>query len=145
MKYQNKIIKIINKKYIKILNEVFGEILKEKNDKHPNASQVLEIYKVENQLSFKDSEFKSPIKIANAIIDLQNHIMVSNEVRLNDKILSKNEKKILIEYLTEFRGWINTYLLDCIDYIAKNLSDEDEYANKSREELIEELKKFKCK
>lgn len=132
----------MEKEIFKILDEVFGELEKEK-DKHPNASQVLKIYKPENQLSFKDSEFKSPIKLANAIIDLQNHIMVTNSVRLEDKTLSKDEKKVLIEHLTELRGWIDTYLLDCIDYIAKNLSDKDEYANKSKEELIEELKKLK--
>lgn len=133
----------MEKEVFKILDEVFGEILEKEKDEHPNASQVLKIYKPENQLSFKDSEFKSPIKLANAIIDLQNHIMVTNSVRLKDETLSKDEKKILIEHLTELRGWIDTYLLDCIDYIAKNLSNKDEYANKSKEELIEELKKLK--
>lgn len=133
----------MDKDMLKIFDEIFDEVLKEEKDKHPNASQVLKIYKPENQLSFKDSEFKSPIKLANAIIDLQNHIMVTNSVRLKDETLSKNEKKVLIEHLTELRGWIDTYLLDCIDYIAKNLSNEDKYANKSKEELIEELKKLK--
>lgn len=135
----------MEKEMFKILDKVFGEILEKEKDKHPNASQVLKIYQPKNQLSFKDSEFKSPIKLANAIIDLQNHIMVTNSVRLKDETLSKNEKKVLIEHLTELRGWIDTYLLDCIDYIAKNLSDEDEYANKSKEELIKELKKLKEK
>ena len=133
----------MEKEIIKILDEVFGDMLEKEKDKHPDASQVLKIYKPENQLSFKDSEFKSPIKIANAIIDLQNHIMVTNSVRLEDETLSKDEKKVLIEHLTELRGWINTYLLDCIDYVAKNLSDEDKYANKTKEELIKELKKLK--
>lgn len=136
-------IKIIDKDMSKMLDEVFGEILKEEKDKHPNVSQVLEIYEPKNQLSFKDSEFKSPVKLANAIIDLQNHIMVSNEVRLDNETLSKNEKKVLIEHLTELRGWIYQYLLDCVDYLEKNLSNEDEYANKSKKELIEELKKLK--
>ena len=133
----------MEKEMFKILDEVFGEILEKEKDKHPNALQVLKIYQPKNQLSFKDSEFKSPIELANAIIDLQNHIMVTNLVRLKDETLSKDEKKVLIEHLTELRGWIDTYLLDCIDYIAKNLSDEDEYANKSKEELIAELKKLK--
>lgn len=133
----------MDKDILKILDEIFGEVFKEEKDKHPNASQVLEIYKPENQLSFKDSEFKSPVKLANAIIDLQNHIMVTNSVRLNNEILSKNKKKVLIKHLTELRGWIDTYLSDCVDYITKNFSDEDEYANKSKEELIEELKKLK--
>ena len=69
--------------------------------------------------------------------------MVSNEVRLDNETLSKNEKKVLIEHLTELRGWIYQYLLDCVDYLEKNLSNEDKYANKSKEELIEELKKLK--
>lgn len=136
------ILKILDKDTLKVLNEIFDEMLNNESDKHPNNSQVLEIYKPENQLSFKDSKFKSPIKLANAIIDLQNHIMVTNSVRLNCEILSKNEKKVLIEHLIELRGWINKYLVDCINYI-KNLSNEDEYANKSKEELIEELKKLK--
>ena len=133
----------MDKDILKMFDEIFGEVLKEEKDKHPNDSQVLKIYKPENQITFKDSEFKSPIKLANAIIDLQNHIMVTNLIRLEDETLSKNEKKVLIEHLTELRGWIDTYLLDCIDYVAKNLSNEDEYANKSKEELIEELKKLK--
>lgn len=133
----------MDKDMLKMLDEVFGEILKEEKDKHPNASQVLKIYKPENQLSFKDSEFKSPIKIANAIIDLQNHIMVANSVRIDSKTLSKNEKKVLFEHISKLRKWINTYLLDCITYIEKDISNEDEYANKSKEELIEELKNLK--
>lgn len=136
-------LKILDKDTLKVLNEVFDEMLNNESDKHPDASEVLKIYKSENQLSFKDSEFKSPIKLANAIIDLQNHIMVTNSVRFNDEILSKNEKKVLIEHLSELGEWIDTYLSDCINYITKNLSDEDEYANKSKEELIEELKKLK--
>lgn len=55
-------IKIIDKDMSKMLDEVFGEILKEEKDKHPNVSQVLKIYKPENQLSFKDSEFKVLLK-----------------------------------------------------------------------------------
>lgn len=133
----------MDKNILKMFDEIFGEVLKEETDKHPNASQVLKIYKPTNQLSFRDSKSESPIKLANAIIDLQNHIMVTNLVRLDDETLSKDEKKVLIRHLEELRGWIDTYLLDCIDYIAKNLSDEDEYANKSKEELIEELKKLK--
>ncbi len=64
-------------------------------------------------------------------------------VKIRNNCITKKEKKVLIEHLTELRGWIDTYLLNCIDYVAKNISDEDEYANKSKEELIEELKKFK--
>ena len=133
----------MEKEIIKILDEIFGDILEKEKDKHPNASQVLKIYKPENQLSFKDSEFKSPIKLANTIIDLQNHIMVTNSVRLNNETLSKNEKRVLIKHLAELRKWVDTYLLDCIDYVTKNLYDEDEYANKTKEELIKELKKLK--
>lgn len=133
----------MDKDILKMFDEIFGEILEKEKDKHSDASQVFKIYKPTNQLSFKDSKSESPIKIANAIIDLQNHIMVTNSVRLNNETLSKNEKKVLIEHLTELRGWIDVYLLDCIDYVAKNLSNEDEYANKSKEELIEELKKLK--
>lgn len=133
----------MEKEIIKILDEVFGDILEKEKDKHPNASQVLKIYKPTNQLSFRDSKSESPIKIANAIIDLQNHIMVTNSVRLKDETLSKDEKKVLIRHLEELRGWIDTYLLDCIDYVAKNLSNENEYANKTKEELIKELKKLK--
>lgn len=133
----------MDKDILKMFDEIFGEILKEEKDKHPNVSQVLKIYKPENQLSFKDSEFKSPIKLANAIIDLQNHIMVTNSVRLKDETLSKDEKKVLVRHLEELRGWIDIYLLDCIDYVTKSIYDEDEYANKTKEELIKELKKLK--
>lgn len=132
------------KDFVEILEEIQEELLKDVSEKRPSNSEVLKIYEPKNQHKF-DDEGVSPIDIANAIIDLQNHIMLTNMVRVKNNCITKNEKKVLIEHLTEFRGWIDIYLLDCIDYIAKNLSDEDEYANKSREELIEELKKFKEK
>lgn len=133
----------MNTDVLKILDEVFGEMLEKEKDKHPNASQALKIYKPENQLTFKDNDFKSPIKIASAIIDLQNHIMVTNSVRLKDKILSKDEKKVLIKHLVELRDWIDTYLGDCIDFINSTLKNADDYANMSKDQLIEELKKYK--
>lgn len=133
----------MNTDILKILDEVSGEMLEKEKDKHPNTSQVLKIYEPKNQLTFKYSKFKSPIAIANAIIDLQNHIMVTSEVRLNDKILSKDEKKVLIKHLVELRDWIDTYLGDCIDFISSTLKNADDYANMSKDQLIEELKKYK--
>lgn len=132
------------KDFMEILTEVQEEILKDIQEKEhkPSNSEVLEIYNSKNQCKFGDKDF-TPIDLANAIIDLQNHVMLTNMVRVKNNCLTKDEKKVLIEHLTELRGWVNTYLLDCIDYIAENLSDEDEYANKSKEELIKELKKLK--
>lgn len=132
------------KDFLEILEEeVREEILKNiEEERKPNSSEILKIYEPKNQRKFGDEEL-SPIDLANTIIDLQNHLMVANMVRVRNNCITKEEKKVLIEHLTELRGWINTYLLDCIDYIAKNLSDEDEYANKSKDELIEELKKLK--
>lgn len=132
------------KNFLEILEEeVQKEILKDiKEERKPNSSEVLKIYESKNQHKFDDKDC-TPIYLANAIIDLQNHIMVANMIRIRNNCITKEEKKVLIEHLTELRGWINTYLLDCIDYIAKNLSNEDEYANKTKDELIEELKKIK--
>lgn len=133
------------KSFTEVLDEIKKELLKdiqEDNEHRPNSSEVLEIYKPKNQHKFDDKNY-TPIDLANAIIDLQNHVMLTNMVKIRNNCITKKEKKVLIEHLTELRGWIDTYLLDCIDYIAKNLSDEDEYANKSKEELIEELKKYK--
>lgn len=126
---------------LKTIEEIKKELLEDVSKK-PSSSEVLEIYEPKNQHKFDDKK-STPIDIANAIIDLQNHIMVTNMVKVRNNCITKKEKRILIEHLTELRGWIDTYLLDCIDYIAKNLSDEDEYANKSKDELIEELKKLK--
>lgn len=128
---------------IKNFEEIFEEVLKDIQEKEhrPSSSEVLEIYEPKNQHKF--DEGVAPIDIANAIVDLQNHIMLTNIVRVRNNCITKKEKKVLIEHLTELRGWVDTYLLDCIDYIAKNISNEDEYANKSKEELIEELKKYK--
>lgn len=36
--------------------------------------------------------------------------MVANSVRIDSKTLSKNEKKVLFEHISELRKWINTYL-----------------------------------
>lgn len=134
------------KNFAEILEEVQEELLKDIQEKKhiPNCSQVLEIYNSKNQCKFGDKDF-TPIDLANAIIDLQNHVMLTNMVRFRNNCLTKDEKKVLIEHLDEIRVWINTYLSDCIKYIAENLSDEneDEYANKSKEELIKELKKLK--
>ena len=134
------------KDFIEILEEVKEEILKDIQEKEqkPNSSKVLKIYNNKNQCKFGDKDF-TPIDLANAIIDLQNHVMLTNMVKVRDNCITKEEKKVLIEHLTEIRGWVNTYILDCIDYVAKSLSDEDkdEYANKTKEELIEELKKLK--
>lgn len=127
---------------LEMIEEIKEELFKDTSEKKPNNSEVLEIYEPKNQHRFDDKDV-NPIDLSNAIIDLQNHIMLTNMVKIRNNCITKEEKKVLIEHLTELRGWINTYLLDCIDYVAKNLSDEDEYANKSKEELIEELKKFK--
>lgn len=127
---------------LEMIEEIKEELFKEVSEKKPNSSEVLEIYEPKNQHKFDDKNC-TPIDLANAIIDLQNHIMLTNMVKVRNNCITKQEKKVLIEHLTELRGWINIYLLDCIDYVAKNFSDEDEYANKSKEELIEELKKFK--
>lgn len=134
------------KDFAEILEEVQEELLKDIQEKEhrPNSSEALKIYNKENQQKFGDKNF-TPIDLANAIIDLQNHVMLTNMVRFRNNCLTKDEKKVLIEHLDEIRVWINTYLSDCIKYIAENLSDEneDEYANKSKEELIKELKKLK--
>ena len=134
--------------FLEILKEVQEEILKDVQEKEhrPNKSEVLEIYQPKNQQKFGDKDF-TPIDLANAIVDLQNHVMLANMVKVRDNCITKKEKKVLIDHLTELRGWVNTYLLDCIDYVAKSLSneDKDEYANKTKEELIEELKKLKGK
>ena len=127
---------------LEMIEEIKEEFFKDVSEKRPSNSEVLEIYEPKNQHKF-DDEGVAPIDIANAIIDLQNHIMLTNMVKVRNNCITKKEKKVLIEHLTELRGWINIYLLECIDYIAKNLSDEDEYANKSKEELIEELKRLK--
>lgn len=127
---------------LEMIDEIKEELFKDISEKKPNSSEVLEIYELKNQHKFDDKD-ATPIDIANAIIDLQNHIMLANMVKVRNNYITKKEKKVLIEHLTELRGWIDTYLLDCVDYIANNLSDEDEYANKSKEELIEELKKLK--
>ena len=127
---------------LEMIEEIKEELFKDTLEKKPNSSEVLKIYKPKNQHKFGDEDY-TPIDIANAIIDLQNHIMLTNMVKVRNNCITKKEKKVLIEHLTELRGWIDIYLLDCIDYIAKNISDEDEYANKSKEELIEELKKLK--
>lgn len=126
---------------LEMFEEIKEELLKDISEKRPSSSEVLKIYESKNQHKF--DEYCTPIDIVNTIVDLQNHIMLTNMVKIRNNCITKEEKKVLIEHLTELRGWIDTYLLDCIDYIAKNLSDEDEYANKSKEELIEELKKFK--
>lgn len=133
------------KSFTEVLAEIKENILKdiqEDNEHRPSSSEVLEIYEPKNQHKFDDKK-STPIDIANAIVDLQNHIMLTNMVRVRNNCITKKEKKVLIEHLNELHLWIDTYLLDCIDYIAKNLSAEDEYANKSKEELIEELKKLK--
>ena len=127
---------------LEMFEEIKEELLKDVSEKRPSNSEVLEIYEPKNQHKF-DDEGVAPIDIANAIVDLQNHIMLTNMIRVRNNCITKKEKKVLIGHLNELHGWINTYLLDCIDYIAKNISDEDEYANKSKEELIEELKKLK--
>lgn len=127
---------------LEMIEEIKEELFKDSSEKKPNSSEVLEIYESKNQHKFDDEDL-TPINLANAIIDLQNHIILTNMVKVRNNCITKKEKKVLIEHFTELRGWINTYLLDCIDYITKNLSDEDEYANKSKEELIEELKKLK--
>lgn len=126
---------------LEMFEEIKEELLKDISEKRPSSSEVLKIYESKNQHKF--DKYCTPIDIVNAIVDLQNHIILTNMVKIRNNCITKEEKKVLIEHLTELRGWIDTYLLDCIDYIAKNLSDEDEYANKSKEELIEELKKFK--
>lgn len=129
---------------LEMIEEIKEELFKDVSEKRLSNSEVLKIYEPKNQHKFDDEDV-SPIDIANAIVDLQNHIMLTNMVKVRDNCITKKEKKVLIEHLTEIRGWINTYLLDCIDYIAENISDEDEYANKTKEELIEELKKLKGK
>lgn len=133
------------KDFLEIFKEVQEEILKEiKEEQKPNSSEVLKIYEPKNQHKFGDEDC-TPIDLENAIVDLQNHVMLTNMVKVRNNCITKDEKKVLIEHLTEIRGWVDTYLLDCIDYVAKNLSDEDEYANKTKDELIEELKKYKGK
>lgn len=127
---------------LEMIDEIKKELFNDTSEKRPSSSEVLEIYEPKNQHKF-DEEGVSPIDIANAIIDLQNHIMVTNMVKVRNNCITKKEKKVLIEHLNELHVWIDVYLLECIDYIAKNLSDEDEYTNKSKEELIKELKKFK--
>ena len=125
-----------------MIEEIKEELLKDVSEKRPSNSEVLEIYEPKNQHKF-DDENSTPIDIANAIVDLQNHIMLTNMVKVRNNCITKEEKKVLIEHLNELHLWIDTYLLDCIYYMTKNLSAEDEYANKSKEELIEELKKLK--
>lgn len=135
------------KSFTEVLAEIKKDILKdvqEDNERRPNSSEVLEIYEPKNQYKFNDKK-STPIDIANAIIDLQNHIMVTNMVKVRNNCITKKEKKVLIEHLTELLGWINDYLSDCIDYISNTISEDnyDKYANMSKDELIEELKKFK--
>lgn len=127
---------------LEMIEVIKKELFKDTSEKRPSSSEVLEIYEPKNQHKF-DEEHVAPVDIVDAIVDLQNHIMLTNMVKIRNNCITKEEKKVLIEHLNELHVWIDTYLLDCIDYIAKNLSNEDKYANKSKEELIEELKKFK--
>lgn len=104
----------------------------------------LDIYDNKNQGKFNNENI-TPIQLANCIIDLQNHIMISKGIQIDNNYLSRKDKKKLIEHLKELHIWISDYLLDCIDYIATTIIDEDnnKYANMSKDELIEELKKYK--
>lgn len=129
---------------IDMMNEIKNLVDDIFKERHPSSVECLDIYNNKNQGKFNDKSI-SPVQIANCIIDLQNHIMISKAIQIDNNYLSRKDKKRVIEHLTELRGWINDYLLDCIDYVAKTISDEDnnKYANMSKDELIEELKKYK--